>query len=318
MSNEPMRAPSPAPESVRREREMTGGRPGIPRTIWFLWFQGIDNAPYIVRECYESWIDRNPSWRVVSLDHAALLTVSPVDYFAGNLAALSGQHRADLLRLDLLAHHGGVWADATCFCVRPLDDWLVPNATSGFFAFHQPRPDRIISNWFLAASAGNVLVSRLFDHMMAYWGDHTFRDEQREFLVKGLTKLLRKRYRTRAWWFSPLFRDWLAISPYFAFTYAFEKLVRQDPDCARIWHDTPKISAAAPHRLYRAGLLAPSSAAVRTEIDSRQVPVYKTSWRLGGTTIPADSNLGYLLRAFRARQQADLPALARSPWPGQP
>lgn len=267
----------------------------IPKTIWFLWFQGLDNAPYVVRKCYESWVARNPGWRVVILDETALASVASVDYSAGNIASLSRQHQADLLRLDLLAHHGGVWADATCFCVRPLDDWLVPSMESGFFAFDRPRPNRIISNWFLAAAPGNVLASRMFDQMLAHWGGRRFRNDQRRFLVRTLTRLLSGSARARGWWFSPVLRDWLAISPYFAFMYRFEKLVREDPDCADIWRRTPKISAVGPHRLYRAGLLSPASAGLRAEIDSREVPVYKAAWDLGGQEIPGGSALGYLL-----------------------
>ena len=269
----------------------------IPRIIWFLWFQGIGRAPYVVRKCHDSWVARNPTWRVVSLGEEALPAVTSVDYTAGNIGALSRQHRADLLRLDLLAHHGGVWADATCFCVQPLDDWLIPNTASGLFAFHEPRPDRIISNWFLAAQHGNVLVCRLFDCLLTYWSDHSFRLGERQFLVRVLTKALRASRRTRGWWFSPVIRDWLGASPYFAFTYAFEKLVREDPECERIWRATPKISAVAPHHLYRAGLLTPPSAALRSEIDRREVPVYKTAWNLPEGPVPPDSALGYLFAA---------------------
>src|SRR5215471_13907354 len=273
----------------------------IPRTIWFLWFQGLENAPYVVRKCHESWVTRNPAWRVVSLDEASLPEFASVDYSGGNIGRLSRQHRADLLRLDLLAHHGGVWVDATSFCMQPLDDWLVPNMESGFFAFHQPGPDRIISNWFLAAVPGNVLVSRLFALMAAHWGDHAFRSQQRQFLTKALTKLLQKSPRTRALWFSRPFTNWLALSPYYAFHYGFEKLVRGDPECASVWCRTPKISANNPHRLYRAGLLSPATEAMRSEIDRREVPVYKTTWRIDDQAIPPGSALGYLLEATRVK-----------------
>lgn len=282
---------------------MRHSREQMPKTIWFFWFQGLDNAPYVVRKCHESWVIRNPGWQVVSLDGSSLSRVALADYSAGHIGALSLQHKADLLRLDLLARHGGVWADATCFCVQPLDDWLVPNMQSGFFAFCRPRPDRMISNWFLAAEPGNVLVSRAFNLMLAHWGNHRFRGNDRQFLARALTRLLRNSPRTRAWWFSPPVRDWLAVYPYFAITYALEKLVREDPDCARIWDRTPKVSAAEPHRLYRAGLLSPASAELRAEIDRRAVPVYKTAWNLGDRPVPRDSALGYLLEMANTHGQ---------------
>jgi hypothetical protein len=273
----------------------------MPKTIWFLWFQGLDSAPYVVRKCLESWTDRNPGWRVISLDETTLPSVASVDYSAGNIGKLPPQAKSDLVRLDLLTHHGGAWVDATCFCVQPVDDWLPPNLGSGFFAFYRPRPSRIISSWFLASEPRNILVSRMFEHLLAYWGDSAIRNDQRRLLVKALNRLLRGSPRTRGWWFSPVIRDRLGVSPYYAIMYMFEKLVNEDPECARIWADTPKISAGPPHRLYRAGLLSPASAELRAEIDRREVPVYKTAWNLGGQDIRGDSVLGYLLSRPLAR-----------------
>lgn len=213
----------------------------------------------------------------------------------GSYATLSRNHRADLLRLDLLTKHGGVWADATTFCMQPLDDWLPPNLESGFFAFCRPRPERILSSWFLAGEPGNILVSRLFQFMRDYWDRHPYRGDRDQFFGRALAHVLRSSPRTRAWWFSRPVRDWLAISPYYAIHFGFEKLIREDPECARIWDCTPKVSAVPPHRLYRAGLLSPISPKIRSEIDRRKVPVYKTTWDIREQAIPSDSVLGYLL-----------------------
>ena len=34
----------------------------------------------------------------------------------------------------------------------PLDEWLSPKTEGRFFAFSKPRPDRMLSSWFLAAA----------------------------------------------------------------------------------------------------------------------------------------------------------------------
>lgn len=269
----------------------------LPKTIWFLWFQGLDNAPYVVRKCHESWVAANPGWRVSCLDEESLRAVTSRDYSAGNIGKLPLQARSDLVRLDLLRHHGGIWADATCFCVQPVDDWLPPNLGSGFFAFSRPRPSQIISSWFLAAEPGNILVTRMSERLLSYWGDHAFRNNHQRFMIKALTRLLRGSPFTRNWWFSPPIRDWLGVYPYYAIMYMFEKLVNEDPECARVWADTPRVSAGPPHRLRRAGLLSPATAELRGEIDRQVVPVYKTAWNLGDGSINGNSVLGYLLAA---------------------
>jgi Capsular polysaccharide synthesis protein len=278
----------------------TTGDLHVPRTIWFVWFQGVENGPEVVRRCHESWLSRNPGWKVVTLDEASLPAVTSLDYASGNLASQSPNHRSNLVRLELLARYGGVWADATCLCVRPLDEWLPANLGSGFFAFARPTADRLLSTWFLAASPANPLVVRLLERLGDYWGRHTFRDSPR--LRRLLRRHLKRSARRRALWFSPLVRDVLRIAPYFAFHYCFEQVLGDDPELARIWGATPKVSADGPHRPMREGLLAPVSPGLRAEIDSRAMPIYKLSWKLGDRPIPPDSALGYLLGASAGRE----------------
>lgn len=267
----------------------------FPKTIWILWFQGIDKAPDVVQRCYESWVKRNPDWQVISLDERLLANVGSIDYTTGKVNSLSKQHAADMLRLDLLANHGGVWVDATCFCVRPLDEWLLSKMDSGFFAFDRPGRDRVMSNWFLAAEPGNYLVSQMFTFMRSYWDSSPVRRDDRDLLVKIFIRLLQVSPRTRDWWFSHLLRERMGMTPYFVFHYGFEKLIREDPECGQVWSRTPKISADGPHRLLAAGLLSQATDSVRAEIDRREVPVYKTTWKLNDSAVPSGSVLAYLL-----------------------
>ena len=184
---------------------------GVPKTIWFTWFQGLDAAPELVRRCHDSWHTRNPDWRIVTLDEGTLGDVASLDYSHGKLAGQLQNHRANVLRLELLSRYGGVWADATTFCARPLDDWLPEYLASGFFAFRRPGPDRLLSTWFLAAEPDNHLVVEWFRRMSEYWCEHSFRYMPK--LRLALTLLLERSRRGRSLWFSPLFRDVLRIAP---------------------------------------------------------------------------------------------------------
>ncbi len=42
--------------------------PQIPRKIWFLWLQGYDDMPEVVRKSYDSWRKYNGSWEIIFLD----------------------------------------------------------------------------------------------------------------------------------------------------------------------------------------------------------------------------------------------------------
>jgi hypothetical protein len=47
------------------------------------------------------------------------------------------QAKSDIIRLHLLAQHGGVWADATVLCLQPLDHWLYDMlAPARFWMYH--------------------------------------------------------------------------------------------------------------------------------------------------------------------------------------
>ena len=119
---------------------------------------------------------------------------------------------SDQIRLELLNHHGGVWADATAMCATPLDDWLEDRMTNGFFAFSRPGQDRMISTWFLASHTGGYIVKRWRDAACAYWLGRNARDN------------------------------------YFWVHKLFEQVYEHDPKFRIIWEKTPQISAA--HRFH--------------------------------------------------------------------
>jgi hypothetical protein len=84
---------------------------------------------------------------------------------------------ADQIRIELLHAHGGVWADATAMCARPLDDWLPERMGTGFFAFERPTPDRLIASWFLAASVPCNIVAKWRASVAGYWTGREARHE---------------------------------------------------------------------------------------------------------------------------------------------
>lgn len=265
------------------------------KIVWFCWLQGIDNAPYLVKKSLESWVKRNPSWKVEVIDEQKVSELTSLDFCDGNLSRLSFTARSDLIRLDLLATYGGVWVDSTCVCQRPLEDWLPQLLTAGFFAFSRPGRDRLISTWFLAAEAGNPLVANFFQALFRYWSDHKFRNDRHRIIVEGLTLLLRPSRLTARLWLMPLIQDWLGFSPYYAPHYIFDRMIRKDTEMQRVFRSMPQLSADGPHGIETFGMLSPISPGLRQEIDRREVPVYKLNRRISRDVINPDSALAYLL-----------------------
>ncbi|MBM6775479.1 capsular polysaccharide synthesis protein [Olsenella profusa] len=119
--------------------------------IWMCWWQGIDNAPEIVKACVSS-VQRHSAGREV-----IIITSDNVNDYASipewfldkvNSGVISRTHLSDLLRFSLLAQYGGIWLDATFYCCRDLSspvysapvfsikrpDYLHGSIASGYFA----------------------------------------------------------------------------------------------------------------------------------------------------------------------------------------
>ena len=144
--------------------------PLFTKKIWFLWLQGYEDMPELVRRCYESWHKYNPGWEIIFLDRDNVddyVNVSPI--FEDRSARIYRVSQSEIIRINLLHQYGGVWVDATCFCCQPLDDWIGDYLDSGFFAFHRPGVDRMLSSWFLAAKKGNDLIRIYCEEVNAFW-----------------------------------------------------------------------------------------------------------------------------------------------------
>lgn len=240
----------------------------VPKVIWLLWLQGWEHAPEITQASQASWSNRNPGWKVWLLDRTSLDTFIPCDqlnrilYSNAPLEALS-----DLIRLELLHRYGGVWADATTICSKPLDGWLNQFAQEGFFAFDRPGPNRMISTWFLAAHRGSYIVECWRKAAAGYWHDRVEHDE------------------------------------YFWVHKLFEQIYETDVHFQSIWNSVPKISAV---HLFHFGPDSPvlydsPSPAHNDGLISPPLPVFKLTHKLSRPI--SDYSLMSAIIAFAKQEQ---------------
>lgn len=269
---------------------------GIPKVIWILWLQGIENAPPLVQQCVASWKKYNPGWNIILLDEQNMTQHADISPSVWRHATkLSRQALSNLLRINLLAQHGGVWADATCLCCRPLDEWLDDCTRSGFFAFAKPARDRLLSSWFFAVHKNCPLTQAYAAMVNDYFANSPRLHQWR------LVRSLAKRLETIAM-FSPRWSSWLIhpgvkiifpVNPYHWFHYTFYRLLATNADCRKIWATTPQISADGPHEMQMKAL-QPVTPEIQAIIQRRRDPVYKLNWRI--KDYPPGSVLDYLLR----------------------
>lgn len=250
----------------------------IPRILWLCWFQGFDRAPEVVKECHASWQRHNPGWDIRSLDDSVIGNYVDLRAIAGkNMTGISSQALSDILRINLLAQHGGVWADATCFCCRPLDHWIDDHARAGFFAFYGPGRDRLFDSWFLAAGRGCHLVTEQCRSVNSFFMENVFNYDNMKRYELALEAVVEKHRVLTGLSFSFPVRRILKIYPYFWSHYLFTQTIRRDRECRRIWEQTKKVSAQEPLKLQRAGLLSPMTETL--EKIARHQFLHKLTWK---------------------------------------
>lgn len=273
----------------------------FPKIIWMLWLQGWDVAPELVNKCALSWRRHHPDWQIVFLNEENLKAHIDVDaVISRNRSTISAQARSNIIRINLLAKFGGVWVDATCFCCRPLDEWIEPHLAAGFFAFEKPGQDRLIASWFLAARKNSHLANAYCAATNDYWMQNYFPFQKSRWarpVIKLLGKILNRNAHLAGLWTHPVTTKIFRVHPYHWFHYTFSRVLATDPRSAELWRQSLKFPADIPHRLMIADLFKPATPAVKAAIDARQDPLYKLNWRCAGD-LPSDSTLDYLWRSI--------------------
>lgn len=136
--------------------------------VWVFWLQGWDAAPVLVQRCMESTKRQAKEKKFVflTMDNIGEYVKIP-DYVMEKFS--DGKIRpaffSDILRLLLLDKYGGLWVDATVFCIG---DFNYLYSGSDFFAFRIMDDEVIASSWFLYAAKGHVLVKETLRMILKY------------------------------------------------------------------------------------------------------------------------------------------------------
>ncbi len=218
------------------------------KTIYILWFQGFDQAPDIVKKCVESWKYYNPDWNILLLDNANLcnyINLEDHDHIDITKKNINYTALSDIVRISLLNIYGGLWVDATTFCNKPLNDWLIKYANKGFFAFNKPGPDRLLSTWFIYSEKGHYIVNSWFNSIIVYYKTHH----------------------------NP--------HTYFWVHYLFGDLYNCDDTFMNVWNTVPKLSANGygPHYLQEKGMFKKLTSNIKKDIDDKITPLYKLTYK---------------------------------------
>lgn len=145
----------------------------IPKIIWIYWHSGFETAPDVVKLAIRSWMKMNKNYEIKLLSDESLPNQLGFDFnIAFQLSSVRCllPTKADILRLHLLSKFGGVWVDATTFCLKPLDSWL--NAARNSYDTYNFRQKnnitRPIEAWFIAAKQGSPIINDVLSQYVNY------------------------------------------------------------------------------------------------------------------------------------------------------
>ena len=147
--------------------------------IWICWLQGIENAPDIVKKCYNSVLKIEGKQVVlITKDNIKQYIVFP-KYIEEkwDKGVITNTHITDLLRLELLTKYGGIWMDATVFCTNTkLPDYI---EKEDLFFFQNLKPGKdghsiYLSSWLISAKAHNKILEATKMLCYEYWKTHNY------------------------------------------------------------------------------------------------------------------------------------------------
>lgn len=185
--------------------------------IWQYWGQGIDNnLPEIVQLCFASIDKYKDDFTVIRLDDDSLneyLEFPDFIWEKRKNPEFKPAFFADLLRLALLYHYGGIWVDATILLTAPIDKrlrnqdffvfsrhkealnqkfWL--NFNSDYFGWHEGHYVNIL-NSFIVAKKENTTIKDCLQIMLNFW--HNQNHIPHYFFFQIMFDILQMQYANR-------------------------------------------------------------------------------------------------------------------------
>lgn len=146
------------------------------KKIWVFWWQGLQNAPEIVKKCREILKRENyGKYEIVEVNkdnYNNYCTIPQSILTLLDTGKITVTQFSDMLRACLLYENGGIWIDSTVLTLHPADTKIIQYP---FYTIHLDKPDDgtvakfKISGFFLASKKGNTYMKLLRDFMFAYW-----------------------------------------------------------------------------------------------------------------------------------------------------
>ena len=114
-------------ENYKVTKDIEEGNKEYSNNIWICWFQGIEDAPEIVKTCVNSIKNNSGVHNVVILtddNYRNYVDIPDIIEKRRKEGIISRTAFSDILRMCLLAKHGGMWLDSTFFAIGDLGEYF--------------------------------------------------------------------------------------------------------------------------------------------------------------------------------------------------
>ena len=166
--------------------------------IWICWWQGLEDAPEIVKSCVNS-IKKN-----TELHEVIVITEENYHEFVDfptwledkkKNGVISKTHYSDLLRLEILSRYGGLWLDSTFYCSSKCIDeifekevWSIkrPDYLHCSIAYGHFANYSLASNWEY-----RKIYAIVRDFLLFYWQEN---DSIIDYLLTDYLIVLASKY----------------------------------------------------------------------------------------------------------------------------
>lgn len=147
------------------------------RNVWVCWLQGFDNAPDLVKKCYESMVRNITEYNIVkiSLDNInEYIEIPKYILEKWEKGIISNAHLSDIIRLELLVNYGGLWLDSTVWCTGDIPTHIKRNE---LFVYREGWYDSEavnMGNWLISATPNNHILAETLKLLYIYWSENNY------------------------------------------------------------------------------------------------------------------------------------------------
>jgi hypothetical protein len=144
----------------------------VPKKIWILWLQGWETAPYIVKKVKDSWSKHNPSYEIIEVSEKNLKQYIDIE----DQGYKTPQAYSDIIRLNILEKHGGIWADATMLCMKSIDP-LIESLECDTWMYHGRENCKFLASWFIISKQNSYMMKKWKESCDEYWKNKDTADD---------------------------------------------------------------------------------------------------------------------------------------------